>query len=318
MLACAGIIRSTGQKVSRFDFALPTMNALWGFSAAYYAVNAYGISKIPLGLIGLAVAGGHLGVTVWLTGRKKEGAPGTNSFAFAGAALAALALPAATGSYLLSLPALSVIAFFMAILSRQWSNGGIRATSYLVQIYASLGLAAAMQVSPATASDAVAALPALLLAVITLYQYQWCRWYPPPAPSVFSRFDASDRSAVLLLLGALSSGFFAAKVVLLQALNLSANAQATNVLRCGDSMLINGSAAAIMLFAFYRGNKELRNVAIMVTLVGAVKVFLYDLLGAHGFPLVASIFTFGLAAAIESVALGRWHKRHEAREEQSG
>jgi hypothetical protein len=316
VLACAGIIRSTGQKISRFDFALPTLNALWSFSAAYYAVNAEGVSKIPLGLIGLAAAAGHLGVTVWLTGREKEGTTGTTSFAFAGAALAALALPVATGSYLLSLPALAVIAFFMAILSRQWQNGGIRATSYLVQIYASLGLAVVMQTTPAAATDVVVALPALLLAVITLSQYQWCRRYPPPAPSVFSRFDRSDRSAVLLLLGALASGFFAAKVVLWQTLNLSANTQAANILRCGDSILINASATAIMLFAFFRGNKELRNVAILVTLIGAVKVFLYDLLGAHGFPLVASIFTFGLAAALESVALGRWNKRHQGAEQQ--
>jgi hypothetical protein len=67
-----------------------------------------------------------------------------------------------------------------------------------------------------------------------------------------------------------------------------------------------------MLFAYFRHNKEVRNVAILITLVGAVKVFLYDLLGAHGIPLVASVFTFGLAAAIESVALGRWQKNTQS------
>ena len=109
----------------------------------------------------------------------------------------------------------------------------------------------------------------------------------------------------------LSSGFFTFKVVLMQLLTLYAGAQEVpNVLRCGDSIAINAAAAGIMFFAFYRGNKELRNVAILATLVGAVKVFLYDLLGTHGFPLVASIFAFGVAAAIESVALGRWQKRH--------
>ena len=315
-LACAGIIRSSGQKLSRFDFALPTMNALWAFSAAYYAVNAAGGSKLLLGLIGVLVAVGLLVVTVWLSRRNIEGAPGTNSFAFAGASLAAAALPVLTGSYLLSLPVLAVGAFFMAILSRQWKNGGIRATAYAVQIYASTALALSMQLNPAEAADALAALPALLLAVITLYQYQWCRQYPPPAPSVFSRLDSSDRSATLLLLAALSSGFFAVKVVLLQTLTLSGAKAMTDMLRCGDSIVINAAAAGIMLFAFYRGNKELRNVAILVTLVGAVKVFLYDLLGTHGFPLVASIFTFGLAAAVESVALGRWHKKHAGSEVQ--
>ena len=74
----------------------------------------------------------------------------------------------------------------------------------------------------------------------------------------------------------------------------------------------NASAAGIMIFAYFRRNKEVRNVAIMVTLIGAVKVFIYDLLGAHGVPLVASVFTFGLAAAIESVALGRWQKNAQS------
>ena len=312
-LACAGIIRSSNERISRFDFALPTMNALWSFSAAYYAVNAAGGSKPLLGLIGLIVAVGHLGVTVWLSGRKIAGAPGTNSFAFAGAALAAAAFPVLTGNFLLSLPALSVIAFFMAISSRQWRNGGIRATSYVLQIYAALSLALAMYLNTSASTDVVSFLPALLIGIITLYQYQWCRQFPPPSPSVFTRFDSSDRSAALLLIAALVSGFFTLKVVLLQTLTLYAPPQeVANTVRCGASVLINASAPGIMLFAFFRGNKELRNIAILITVVGAVKVFLYDLLGTHGFPLVASIFTFGLALLLESVALGRWQKRHPA------
>jgi len=49
-------------------------------------------------------------------------------------------------------------------------------------------------------------------------------------------------------------------------------------------------------------------VAILVTVVGATKVFLYDLLGTHGLPLVFSVFSFGMAAAVESLALGKWQK----------
>ena len=98
-------------------------------------------------------------------------------------------------------------------------------------------------------------------------------------------------------------------VVLLQTLVLYAPAsEVANAVHCGESILINASATAIMICAYFRNNKELRNIAILVTLVGAVKVFLYDLLGAHGVPLVGSVFTFGLAAAVESLALGRWKK----------
>jgi hypothetical protein len=309
-IACAGILRSKGQRISRFDFALPTVNVVWGFSAAYYVVHAGGGSSLLVGSIGMIIAAGHLGVTFWLTDRKIEGAPGTNSFAFAGAALSALALPAATGNYLLSLPALSVVSFFMAILSRKWENGGVRLTSYVVQIYASLGLAVIMQGTSPAAYDVVSSLPAGLLATVTLYHYQWCRRSLPPSPSVFSRFDPADRSAAALLLAALLNGFFALKIVLLQTLTMYVPAkEVANALHCGNSMLINTSAGVIMIMAFLRRNKELRNVAILVTLFGAVNVFLYDLVSGHGVPLVGSVFSFGLAAAIESVALGRWQKK---------
>jgi hypothetical protein len=312
-LAFTGIVRDTSGRISRFNFALPTLNAVWAFSAACYLIHASGGSKQLLGLLGVALAIGHLVVTFWLAGRKEGGAPGTNSFAFAGAALAAVALPFAAGKFTLSLPALSVLAFFLAIMSRKWQNGGIRATSYLVQFYAVVALAVALQMDKAEASDLVNALPAGLLALITLYQYQWCRQYPPPEASVFSRFDAGDRSAVALLLCSLASGFFMLRVAVLQALTLYAPpAEVANAFGCSQSILINASAAGIMLFAFFRRNKEVRNVAILVTLIGALKVFLYDLLSAHGVPLVASVFTFGLAAAIESVALGRWQKNAES------
>jgi hypothetical protein len=312
-LACAGILRSRGQRITRFDFALPTVNVLWSFSAAYYVLHASGTGMALFGVLGMVIAAGHLGVTFWLTGRNLEGAPGTNSFAFAGAALAALALPVASGSYLLSLPALAVVSFFMAFLSRKWQNGGIRVTSYLVQIYASFGLAVFMQMNSGAVGDLTASLPAGLLAIITLYQYQWCRRFAPPSPSAFSRFDRCDRSAVLLLVAALLNGFFTVKIVLLQALTLYLPAnEVANALRCGESVVINASAAAIMTFAFLRSNKELRNVAIVVTVIGAVNVLIYDLLGSHGVPLVASVFTFGVAAAVESLALGRWQKRPPA------
>ncbi|MCM0084348.1 hypothetical protein L4X63_22440 [Geomonas sp. Red32] len=311
-LAWAGILRSSGERISRFDFALPTVNVVWGFLAAYYVVKASGGSLMLLGTIGLLIAGGHLWVTFWLTERKVEGAPGTNSFAFAGAALAAAALPALLGKFLIALPALAVVSVFMSFLSREWKNGGIRLTSYVVQIYASLALAMAMLMNPRAASDVVATIPAGLLTLITLYQYQWCRRYPPPSPSVFSRYDRLDRSAVLLLLAALLNGFFMVKVAMWQVMSLSMPARdVANALRCATSVAINGSAAAIMVLAYFRSNKEWRNVAILVTLIGGAKVFVHDLLGAHGVPLVASVFSFGLAAAIESLALGKWKKGGE-------
>ena len=77
-------------------------------------------------------------------------------------------------------------------------------------------------------------------------------------------------------------------------------------------MLINTAAAILMLIALSRRDREVRNVAILVTVIGGLKVFLSDLLGRHGIPLTASVLTFGVAAAVESVALGRWARESEA------
>ena len=57
-----------------------------------------------------------------------------------------------------------------------------------------------------------------------------------------------------------------------------------NSFRCAQSILINCAAAGLMLFAVRRRNREIRNVAVLVTMIGAIKVFLYDMLQTHGVP----------------------------------
>ncbi len=80
------------------------------------------------------------------------------------------------------------------------------------------------------------------------------------------------------------------------------------VFSCSQSVLINGAGLVLIVLAFVRRNKELRNMAILITLAGGFKVFASDLLGIHGMPLVFSVFSFGLLVAVESIALGKWPK----------
>lgn len=309
-IALWGILHSGTTRVSRFDFSLPTINAVLIFSLASYGVHSLGESISILGWIGIASAAAHLGVAFWLATRKDEGEVGSNTFTFAGSALLALALPKATGSLILSLPALAAAAFFLAILSRTWDNGGIRLTSYLLQVYAFAVLATLVQNS-AIAVNLVTVIPTGLLMVIALYHYLWCRRFPPPeGSSFFAHFDQRDRSAVILLVAALASGFFMLRAVVYQILVLLPK-DAINIAggyRCAQSILINIAAALLMLVALRKQNKEIRNVAILVTCIGAVRVFLYDMTGARGMPLVLSVFTFGLVAAVESIALGQWQR----------
>ena len=53
---------------------------------------------------------------------------------------------------------------------------------------------------------------------------------------------------------------------------------------------------------------EVITIAILVTLIGAGKVFMIDLLSTKGIPLVLSVLSFGLVASVESLILTRWQK----------
>jgi hypothetical protein len=81
-----------------------------------------------------------------------------------------------------------------------------------------------------------------------------------------------------------------------------------------QSVLINASAAGLLLFSLYKRNIELRNVAIVITVIGAGKVFLLDLVQLKGVPLLFSVFSFGLVAALASFILGRWSKTKRTQE----
>ncbi|NJD91877.1 MAG: DUF2339 domain-containing protein [Geobacter sp.] len=260
-----------------------------------------------LGAVGLTFAVCFFCLTAWCTRRGVAGAPGTNTFAMAGGILAALALPTATGAFIMTLPIVSILAAVLINMSRIWENGGLRSTAYLLNSYCCVALAIALHGNSPEAMAPVNMLPAGILAGSLIYQYQWCRrWPPPEASKLFGGFDRSDRSALLLLMAGLVCSFFMIRIGLYYALSsLPANAQ-KDAFRCSQSVLINAAAIGLIMFAFLRRNREIRNVAILVTAVGGIKVFLYDLLGIHGLPLVFSIFSFGLAASIESLALGKW------------
>jgi uncharacterized membrane protein len=209
----------------------------------------------------------------------------------------------------MTLPVVSILAIALAIMSRVWENGAVRASCYLVHIYATAALLFALRGEGPAAINIINVLPAGLLAFIIISQYSWCRTFPPPAASsLFNIIDQNDRSAVILLLAGLACAFLTLKICLYQAIQYLPATGQRDAFRCSQSVIINISIIGLIVFAYLRKNREVRNVAIFVTIISGVKVFLYDLLGAHGLPLVFSVFSFGLAAAVESLALGKWSK----------
>ena len=111
----------------------------------------------------------------------------------------------------------------------------------------------------------------------------------------------------MLLLASLTGWFFLLRIAVHQVLLLTGSgADVGNALSGAQSLLINGAAIAFLVISYLRRNRELRNVALLITLAGAGKVFLYDLVGVEGMARVLSVFSFGFVAAAASYVLGRW------------
>ncbi len=311
--ALFGILRSGDNRISKFDFCLPALNSLWAFAALLHMVQP-GRGWGVIGSLGLLAALGHLGIAYWLGERKLAGAPGTNAFIVAGTILMAQTMPVLFGNEQLAITVLALGAPAMAWFAREWDSGGVRLSSYGTQLLAAALLAYQVLGNPPDTAPVATSIAAAALALAGFFQFRWCRQVPPPQESVFfSRFDAEDRLSIFLLLAAMVGGFIFLRTGAYQLL-LQLPGEIENSFRGTQSVILNVVAGALILLAFFRRNTELRNIAIFLTLIAAIKVFLFDLMGTSGVALVASVFTFGLAIAIESVALGRWPRRVTATE----
>jgi hypothetical protein len=306
-IALLGIVRSRREKLSTFDFCLPTINAVGSYLAARVVVDGTDGSALALSLVAILFAIVHFGAAFGLAMRNIEGVPGTNSFVVAGSALLALALPAALGSGLAAAPVLAAAAVGVAVLSDRWGSGAIRATSYLLQIYAVVSLALHFLTNGLPASPLAGTVPGAALAAAALVHYRWCRRHAPPARSpLFATYDTEDLSGAVTLLAALTGSFFLLRTIAWWMI-LPAGPGGPETFQCTQSIIINLAALGLGLFAFRARNREIRNVAILIIAVGAVKSA-SDLLGTKGVPLVLSVFSFGLAAATQSITLSRWHR----------
>ena len=305
-IALMGIVRSRNVKISAFDFCLPTINAVGSYLAARVVVSGADGSALALSLVAVLFALVHFGAAFGLAMRKIDGVPGTNSFVVAGSALLGLSLPAALG-ILPAAPVLGVAALGVAVLSDRWGSGAVRVTSYLLQAYAVVSLALNFLTNGLPASPLAGTVPSAALAMVALVHYRWCRRHVPPAHSpLFETYDTEDLGGAVTLLAALTGFFFLLRAIAWWII-LPVGPGGPETFQCTQTIIINLAALGLGLFAFRARNREIRNVAILIIAVGAVKSA-SDLLGTKGVPLVLSVFSFGLAAATQSITLSRWQR----------
>jgi hypothetical protein len=310
--ALAGLLRPPRPGPSVLSLLLPTLGCTLAYVATLQVAVANGTVR-SLGVTGLLVAAGLVAVAAWSGLRGGGGAAALNAFAVGAVVLFAFGFSSATGSLLGALPLLSFTALGLALLSARWQSGGTRAISYLLQVGVAVALTLLLVSGGRTAaSPGIAALAAAALARAGLLHHRWCRRHAPPAGSLaFAFIGAGDRCAVALLTASLAGAFFLVRTGAFVALS-SRMADARNAFGGAQSVIITVAAMALFALASSRRSTELRSVAILVTLVGAAKVFFYDLVALQGVARVVSVFSFGLLAAVASVVLGRWQRRNPA------
>ena len=224
----------------------------------------------------------------------------------------AFSSPLAIGHALVGTALVAILAVGMIWVSVRRDNLGLRLVSYLLQLYACSALVYLLWTTDGTKPSVIGALASGLLATIAFFHYYWARRHvPPQGESLIHKLNKNDRGAGILLIAALFSGFFTMRVGLYQTLDFLHSAT-HSAFGGAQSVLINMTAAVLLWLSLMRRNKELRNVAIVVTVIGAGKVFLMDMVQLKGMPLMISVFTFGLVAALASLVVGRWNRATES------
>jgi len=308
ILAIQGIVRSGTERVSRFDCMVPTISIVWGYLVARQVLAANGSGVTMLAILGVSFAMLHfLGGWV-LANRGLPRVPGTTSFTFAGGAGLAVSLPDLLGSAVSAAPILSAIAIPLMILSDRWKSGGVRLTSSLLQLVAMMMITiSAADPESVMRGGFVTPLCAAAASVIAIYHFILARRFPQPEGSALTDLDRHDITGSLILVAGLIDLFIVTRGVLILAVGMTGGGK--GIIQGGQTVAINGAALLLSLIGYRLCSRELRNIAMVITLVAVGKVFMIDLIQVKGVPIVASVLSFGIAATVESIVLGRWKGR---------
>ncbi len=285
-----------------FDHVLPTISSAWAYLICLMVVQASGAGQRILGLIGIGFATCLLGLAAVKGSRKGTRSRGTTTFAFPATLLLALSFRDVSGESVAALAILSWGALSLAWLSSRWASDGVRVTSYFLQITV-LGASLILLFPDPAGTQPLATIPSMfLIAVVAFLHYRLVRKKEPPGVSAyFTRFDTRDVSGIAPLLVSVGAGFLASRAVLFTVL-----AGSYGYFLVSESIVINLGAVFLFIAARAKHNAEVKWVAVLVTILGGGKVFLFDLFKVKGIPIVLSVLSFVMAATVGSWVLGRW------------
>lgn len=301
-----------------FWLILPALNVAWAFAAAAIVLRPWLDADRGLGAAALAIAGLHV---LLARGLARRGRPGRVAVAGGVAAVAGMAIAGAgalvpatwlvAGGSPLVLPLWSLAALGLAAWSGRLDSGGLRIAGALLQVGTpAAAVAAGVFATPPAAPWTSAALGALLAAIAGVH-YRWTRATPPTAGSWYARLSPSDRPGVVALWASVTAAFCCLRV-LIHPLLASFLSDVDPAFAGAQSVLLNAITIALLVLAWRWHSRSVLGTAALATVLVAAKVLAADLPTLHGVPLVLSVFSFGVTAAVESVILGRWQRASEA------
>lgn len=293
-----------------FESIIPTLTAAGAFGAGYVALNSWFKQDMWFYVLMVVIATLHLGLAWWLARRDKENAAGVNVFILAGACLIVLTSATVIKHVGYILPIWSISALGLAYISTHLHNEGVRVTSYLLQVTACIAAIFSGAALVPSVAPAATGLATFALCVFSIIQYKWSRTNAPEKDRsfYFSKLDKQNYSAVVLLITGLLGGYYFSQFIIHQGL-ANITADYIPLFKSGQSLVINIGAILLMSIALKSRNKEIVLIGAMVALIGAGKVFIFDLFGIKGVPLILSVLSTGVVAAFGSVVMGRWQKK---------
>ncbi len=288
-----------------FHNLLPVVVAGGVYFALYAVLIPWlGGGVLVLGWAAVVVSAAYMLLAAWMV-KHYEGGKCGKEFVVAAIVLLVQGLATAVPG-LLALPLMFAAAAVLLVRSVSWQSGGTRAIAYIFMTVVISWGAKNGNFSVVATPYQIGMASSFFLALLSLWCYRWCRRHKPaPNPGLLYFLDKHDYSAIILLWIGLLQFYvlfrFGVYAVLSQSLP-----DYQGAFYCARSVILNLGIITLMIIALKLRNKEILITAVVLVAAAAVKVFVLDLFKTNGLPLIISMLTFGMVAAVSSLSLRRW------------
>ncbi|MBK8977728.1 MAG: hypothetical protein IPM29_17615 [Planctomycetes bacterium] len=306
--SAALLTRSTPGTDAGIPLALPTLNVLWAYGAAHAARGMLDHGAASIAVIGALVALLHFAVALGLARRAAGRTDAIASFTIAGTVLLASSTPRVLGGLDAALPLWSALALALVMFGTRIDSAGLRLASYALQLLAGILAWSSDPFSGPSDGLAAGALSSAAIAVLAALHFRYARRHPSQASGLLARFVRPDRCAIAMLWVAAAMAFGVLRILAHRSMT-GLGADVPAAFPCVQSVIVNLASVVLMLWATRMRDRDVLITAVLVGIVGALRVVGSDLPNGRGVPLVLAVASFGLAAAVGSVVLGKWQSQ---------